>query len=65
MTWINILVIVQKGCVVEFDLEYPEDLQELHNDYPLAPEKIKVMQKMLSDCPLEIADLCNIPIGNI
>ena len=23
-----------KGCVLEVDLEYPKELQELHNDYP-------------------------------
>ena len=28
-----------KGCVLEVDLEYPEELRELHNGYPLAPEK--------------------------
>ena len=28
-----------KGCVVEDDLQYPKVLQELHNDYPLAPDK--------------------------
>ena len=27
---------------IEVDLEYSEDLHELHNDYPLAPERIKI-----------------------
>ena len=27
-----------KGCVLEVDLEYPKELPELHNDYPLAPD---------------------------
>ena len=31
-----------KGCVLEVDLEYPKELRELHNDYPLAPGKIKI-----------------------
>ena len=26
----------------EVDLEYPKDLHNLHNDYPLAPERIKI-----------------------
>ena len=30
------------GCILEVDLEYPKSLHDLHNDYPLAPESIKV-----------------------
>ena len=30
------------SCILEVDLEYPENLHELHNDYPLAPEQIVV-----------------------
>ena len=29
-------------CFVEGDMEYPHDLHDLHNDFPLAPERIKV-----------------------
>ena len=28
-------------CILEVDLEYPKDLHDLHNDYPLAPERLK------------------------
>ena len=30
-----------KGCVLEVDLEYPKELQELH-EYPLAPDKREI-----------------------
>ena len=29
-------------CILEVDLEYPKELHDLHNDYPLAPEQIEV-----------------------
>ena len=29
-----------KGSVLEVDLEYPKELRELQNDYPLAPDKM-------------------------
>ena len=30
------------SCFLEVDLEYPEDLHNLHNDYPLVPECVKI-----------------------
>ncbi|CAB4019693.1 uncharacterized transposon-derived, partial [Paramuricea clavata] len=29
-------------CILEVDLEYPENLHDIHNEYPLAPESIEV-----------------------
>ena len=55
----------QKRCVLEVDLEYPKTLQELHNDYPLTPDKIEINREMLSQYQLKIADSYNIPIGNV
>jgi len=31
-----------KGCFLEVDLEYPKKLHDLHNEYPLAPERIEI-----------------------
>ena len=30
------------SCIMEFDLKYPERLHDRHNDYPLAPKRLKV-----------------------
>ena len=53
-----------KGCAVEVDIEYPKKLQELHNDCPLAPDKLEIKREILCDYQLKIADLYNIRIGN-
>ena len=37
------------GFFFEVDLEYPDELHELHNYYPLAPEKLAVSSDMLSN----------------
>ena len=54
-----------KGCVLEIDLEYPKELRELHNDYPLAPDNLEIKREMLSGNQLKVADLYNIPISNV
>ena len=51
-----------KGCVIEVDLEY---LKKLHNNYPLAPDKVEIKRKILSEYHLKIAYLYNIIIGNV
>ena len=38
-----------KGLILEVDLDYPNELHELHNDYPLASEKMELKNHMLSD----------------
>ena len=36
-----------------------------HNDYTLAPYKTEIRREMLSEYQLKIANLCNIPTGNV
>ena len=31
-----------QGCILEVDLEYPEELHDLHNEYPLATERLEI-----------------------
>ena len=36
------------GYLIKCDLEYPKKLHDLHNDYPLGPEKLIVQDDWLS-----------------
>ena len=54
-----------KGLILEVDLEYPKELHDLHNDYPLAPEKIEVKEEMLSDYYKNIIKEGKMTIGKV
>ena len=53
------------GYILEVDLEYPSELHELHNDYPLAREKLEISQNMLSKYCFSIANEYGIKIGGV
>ena len=53
----------KKGLILEVDLEYPQELHNLHNDYPVTPEKVKVSSGKLSAYCKKIAERHNISIG--
>ena len=53
------------GYFLEVDLEYPDELHELHNDYPLAPEKLAVTNDILSNYCKSIADKYEIKVGDV
>ena len=47
----DMMSVIEKGSTgyfLEVDRESPDELHELHNDYPLAPEKLAVSIDMLS-----------------
>ena len=50
---------------IQIDLEYPKELHELHNDCPLAPEKLAVSSDMLSTYCKDIANKYDIKVGDV
>ena len=53
------------GHIYEVDLEYADELHNLHNDCPCATEEIKVTDEMLSDYCKEIKNKFKISSGNV
>ena len=53
------------GYVSEVDIEYPDKLHELHNDYPLAPKELEISRNMLSKYCSNIADKYGIKYSGV
>ena len=53
------------GYILEADLQYPDELDEFHNDYPIATEKLEICHNMLSDYCSNIANKYDIKIGAV
>lgn len=50
---------------VQFDLEYPQELHVLHNDYPLAAKKVNIKKDMLLKYCKEISYRNNMTTGQV
>ena len=53
------------GYILEVDLKYPDELNNLHNDYPLAPGKLEITYDMLSNYCKKIAYKYSIKVGGV
>ena len=53
------------GYIFDADLEYQDELHNLQNDYPLAPEKLEITFNMLSNYCKKIADKYSIKVGGV
>ena len=53
------------GYILKVHLEYPDELHVVHNDYPLAPEKLAILYDMLSDYCEKIAGKYKIKVGDV
>ena len=53
------------GYILEVDLKYPDKLDELYNDYPLAPKKLKINHCVLSNCCSNIVNDYRIRTGKV
>ena len=53
------------GYLLEVDLEYPDKLHELHNDYPVAPKKLALSSDMLLKYCKTMSDKYEIKVGDM
>ena len=53
------------GYFLEVDLDYPKALHDLHNDYPLAPDKRLLQYEMLNESQLQILVHYSVPKSSL
>ena len=54
INWLQQTDTQEYGYIVECDREYPAELHDLHNEYPLAPERMDISTTMISETQVEI-----------
>ena len=55
----------EEGHILEVDLHYPSKLHDHHNDYPLAPEKMRIFPEMLSPYCQDLSESLNLHSGAV
>ena len=55
----------EKGYIPEVDLHYPPELHHLHNDYPLAAERLVVTSDMISDYGKHLAEKLDVKFSKV
>ena len=59
--WANQTDDQAEGYFIEVDLDYPAELHESHNDYPIGPERLQVSNMMLSAKQIQLRRAYNLP----
>ena len=60
--FMSVLIDSPTGYILEVDLEYDETLHNIHNDYPLCPKNVSIVEKDLSPYTKLLAEKIDVKI---